>query len=254
MQQMRRDYIGIRVNRAKIICRVNITSSDTSRERSGINTILHELNPLVTINVTMRYIKSKNGYSRVFFFSSTRRHTRSLCDWSSDVCSSDLAAPAPTADNVAAGDEDLFVLRHQAQGVGGESRGVADRGEDGPGARDVVAERDVAGLVHRDAAHPAVLPRGDGRVLWSERPLLKHRPRAGARAPYLEPADARMIHAVHVDDEITDQGLVAAEVAVLEPPHRPLVDGVERRRRSGLGDAGEAEEAATGRVEGRQRE
>src|SRR5438132_8576315 len=33
-----------------------------------------------------------------FFFSSRRRHTRSLCDWSSDVCSSDLfaakAAPA----------------------------------------------------------------------------------------------------------------------------------------------------------------
>src|SRR5438034_10374572 len=27
-----------------------------------------------------------------FFFSSRRRHTRSLCDWSSDVCSSDLIA------------------------------------------------------------------------------------------------------------------------------------------------------------------
>src|SRR5438874_12771139 len=30
--------------------------------------------------------------SRSFFFSSRRRHTRSLRDWSSDVCSSDLAA------------------------------------------------------------------------------------------------------------------------------------------------------------------
>src|SRR5437588_1952447 len=29
-------------------------------------------------------------YFRFFFFSSRRRHTRSLCDWSSDVCSSDL--------------------------------------------------------------------------------------------------------------------------------------------------------------------
>src|SRR5438034_10973863 len=28
----------------------------------------------------------------MFFFSSRRRHTRSLCDWSSDVCSSDLTA------------------------------------------------------------------------------------------------------------------------------------------------------------------
>src|SRR5438132_10450119 len=27
---------------------------------------------------------------KFFFFSSRRRHTRSLCDWSSDVCSSDL--------------------------------------------------------------------------------------------------------------------------------------------------------------------
>src|SRR5260364_384952 len=36
-----------------------------SLERSGINTILHELNPLFTINVTMRDIKSKNVYSRV---------------------------------------------------------------------------------------------------------------------------------------------------------------------------------------------
>src|SRR5438045_9677170 len=31
-----------------------------------------------------------------FFFSSRRRHTRCLSDWSSDVCSSDLDAP-PTA-------------------------------------------------------------------------------------------------------------------------------------------------------------
>src|SRR5438034_10384132 len=29
-----------------------------------------------------------------FFFSSRRRHTRSLCDWSSDVCSSDLESSA----------------------------------------------------------------------------------------------------------------------------------------------------------------
>src|SRR5438034_4646454 len=29
-----------------------------------------------------------------FFFSSRRRHTSSLCDWSSDVCSSDLRQPS----------------------------------------------------------------------------------------------------------------------------------------------------------------
>src|SRR5882762_10639311 len=29
----------------------------------------------------------------MFFFSSRRRHTRFKCDWSSDVCSSDLSVP-----------------------------------------------------------------------------------------------------------------------------------------------------------------
>src|SRR5260221_535426 len=51
---------------------VNITISVNSRERSGINTILHELNPLFTINVTMRDIKSKNVYSRVNSKASTQ--------------------------------------------------------------------------------------------------------------------------------------------------------------------------------------
>src|SRR5436305_7470351 len=46
LKQMPRDFIGIRVNRAKKSGMVNITSSVNSRERSGINTILHELNPL----------------------------------------------------------------------------------------------------------------------------------------------------------------------------------------------------------------
>src|SRR5256886_3120667 len=32
----------------------------------------------------------------LFFFSSRRRHTRFDCDWSSDVCSSDLMSLGPT--------------------------------------------------------------------------------------------------------------------------------------------------------------
>src|SRR5256884_9922667 len=65
LNQLLRNFIGIRVNRAQNSGMVNITSSVDSRERSGISTILHELNPLFTINVTMRDIKSKNVYSRV---------------------------------------------------------------------------------------------------------------------------------------------------------------------------------------------
>src|SRR2546421_179923 len=66
-----REFNGLRVHPAKQRGMDNITSSVNSRERSGINNILHELNPLFTINVTMRDIKSKNVYSRVnskFFF------------------------------------------------------------------------------------------------------------------------------------------------------------------------------------------
>src|SRR5438093_13360386 len=32
----------------------------------------------------------RRGYEALFFFSSRRRHTRLVSDWSSDVCSSDL--------------------------------------------------------------------------------------------------------------------------------------------------------------------
>src|SRR5699024_2423921 len=64
LKQMLRDFIGIRVNRAKRSGMVNITSSVNSRERIGINTILHELHPLFTINVTMRNINSTTVYSR----------------------------------------------------------------------------------------------------------------------------------------------------------------------------------------------
>src|SRR5947207_4739551 len=40
---------------------------------------------------TRCFVHVRNVCFRIsFFFSSRRRHTRSLCDWSSDVCSSDL--------------------------------------------------------------------------------------------------------------------------------------------------------------------
>src|SRR2546427_9854407 len=54
LKQMLRDFIGIRVKRAKKSGMVHITSSVNSRQRSGINSSLHELNPLGSIDVTMR--------------------------------------------------------------------------------------------------------------------------------------------------------------------------------------------------------
>src|SRR5688572_33098651 len=52
----------------------------------------------------------------VFFFSSRRRHTRFDCDWSSDVCSSDLGTGGdPTSSNYKA-DWDAAIERWTALG------------------------------------------------------------------------------------------------------------------------------------------
>src|SRR5205814_8270767 len=90
LKKMLRDFIGIRVNRAKKTGMVNITSSVNSRESSGINTILHELKPLFTINVTMRDIKSKTVYSTVNSNATTQwRNTESDNDVHHEVVDSD---------------------------------------------------------------------------------------------------------------------------------------------------------------------
>src|SRR5256885_3857054 len=55
-------------------------------------------------------VVSLRGVDDSFFFSSRRRHTRLQGDWSSDVCSSDLAEPGVAGGVAAAllgGDRDL---------------------------------------------------------------------------------------------------------------------------------------------------
>src|SRR5688572_32532956 len=52
----------------------------------------------------------------IFFFSSRRRHTRFDCDWSSDVCSSDLTFSANTTGN-ALGDFLLGSLTESRQSM-----------------------------------------------------------------------------------------------------------------------------------------
>src|SRR6267142_5845885 len=58
-----------------------------------------------------------------FFFSSRRRHTRLTCDWSSDVCSSDLPGAAAVFDH------------HRLAEVVLQCRGEAARGDVGAPAR-----------------------------------------------------------------------------------------------------------------------
>ena len=55
--------------------------------------------PMLVISCLLNYSHSNRCemYLIVVFFSSRRRHTRSWCDWSSDVCSSDLLTPVRMA-------------------------------------------------------------------------------------------------------------------------------------------------------------
>src|SRR5260221_13712978 len=54
------------------------------------------------------------AYQEWFFFSSRRRHTRSLCDWSSDVCSSDLSRT-----------RDVRCVRRASSGAAGVAAGIS---------------------------------------------------------------------------------------------------------------------------------
>src|SRR5688572_29818183 len=60
-----------------------ITSSIKDMENGGNNS-MNQMLPLLLMMMG-------GGGGGAFFFSSRRRHTRFDCDWSSDVCSSDLA-------------------------------------------------------------------------------------------------------------------------------------------------------------------
>src|SRR6266478_7413838 len=62
-----------------------------------------------------------------FFFSSRRRHTRFDCDWSSDVCSSDLAAGSGAG--VAECSEGAAEISRNHDGASTADRAVSDGGE-----------------------------------------------------------------------------------------------------------------------------
>src|SRR5260221_9187209 len=67
----------------------------------------------VIVNYEFTILPTEGGIFAFFFFSSRRRHTISLCDWSSDVCSSDLPRPsAGTGRSAASGDEARWRGRH----------------------------------------------------------------------------------------------------------------------------------------------
>src|SRR5689334_24412864 len=97
---------------------------------------------------------ARNPSFPVFFFSSRRRHTSWNCDWSSDVCSSDLAA--------------AVVLIHQADVVSGDQHGGTGLVELDEQPQQTLAEIgiDVAG---RLVGQQQLRPREIGRASWRER-------------------------------------------------------------------------------------
>src|SRR5690349_13802256 len=68
--------------------------------------IRHKLNLQFTTRLCI------SDLSNYFFFSSRRRHTRSLRDWSSDVCSSDLQIVTHQIVNPVAGDGTSGIDHH----------------------------------------------------------------------------------------------------------------------------------------------
>src|SRR2546430_7299237 len=52
--------------------------------------IVAESKVVTESHVKLNFNTSESCIASIFFFSSRRRHTRFDCDWSSDVCSSDL--------------------------------------------------------------------------------------------------------------------------------------------------------------------
>src|SRR6266480_6059719 len=61
------------------------------------------------------------SYFFFFFFSSRRRHTRLTCDWSSDVCSSDLTVNPSTIRNWAKGHEHFRQVLTMPEDLAGDA-------------------------------------------------------------------------------------------------------------------------------------
>src|SRR5215471_19996223 len=91
----------------------------------------------------------------IFFFSSRRRHTRSLRDWSSDVCSSDLNHAGTTAmnnrqDALLAGAKFIEAVNRIVTSVPGRQVGTVGRIQAWPGAPNVIPGKVICSLELRD--------------------------------------------------------------------------------------------------------
>src|SRR5260370_2478940 len=99
-------------------------------------------------------------FSFIFFFSSRRRHTRFKCDWSSDVCSSDLPLPPATARAAT-----LLTPRRSVAslGVSVSSQAVEQRfGAESAGLLHELLQEAVGEVLSSEASAPELLSRFTG--------------------------------------------------------------------------------------------
>src|SRR5690349_22196708 len=115
-----------------------------------------------------------------FFFSSRRRHTRSLRDWSSDVCSSDLAQLAKVVNLAVAYKPQRSVAIRQRLVPAGQIDDRKAPHADGAGAVGMVAFV-IGSSVHDDTAHDGHERRVSGLAVELEDAV----DAAHVRAPWL---------------------------------------------------------------------
>src|SRR5438034_4490531 len=116
----------------------------------------------------------------LFFFSSRRRHTRSLCDWSSDVCSSDLSSACVRSTRKA-----IVRITRKSIGPPRLEQGLERAGRGiGPGGFEPPYPDPKSGVLPLDEG-PGTMkrlnlakPKASSITLWPDcagRPFLRHR-------------------------------------------------------------------------------
>jgi hypothetical protein len=134
-----------------------------------------------------------------------------------------------------------FALGQSIQGIGHQPAGVTNLGVN-RGAGSAEADSHVARLIHRGATHPA-----PGRVRLVGALLKDHR--CGRHGAQLKPAHA--CHSARTHGIISHDRFVAVgELAVGEPEHQTVADGVQGGRHSQLGHTGSVSGTERGKAGG----
>src|SRR2546430_5606317 len=92
------------------------------RVRLGMSNVADAMGANQVMTMVQIMMRDERKVVGLFFFSSRRRHTRFDCDWSSDVCSSDLnRGPVPAGFG---GHSRLLLLEFAARVLAAQEKGI----------------------------------------------------------------------------------------------------------------------------------